>query len=323
MKRLISITVLCLGLSLFAQTKYQVTPYAGYNFSDSDSELKDHMLIGISLDTFLNERYGLRLGFENGLKAKYKGYPSQTGMENTDIYRYYVNAIVNANDVFRTYFAFDPYLFGGIGYEDIDKNCLGEKSQGFTNVGLGIRFPINEELSIVSEAKAIQKWKNKDVDVVGNIGLGYTFGNCAKEPENAILPPPKAEPKPKPKEEKIVIYNQFPNVVPVQSIKPAVSANECVYANTVPKGKDICDNRNYIQVAAKLKCLPNEEFDNRKFLNKIKRYGYRYTIYNTTNRAGKKVSKVLIGPYKCLSDAKSRLCDIKKKIAKDAFVYRK
>ncbi len=323
MKRLISITALCLGLSLFAQTKYQVTPYAGYNFSDSDSELKDHMLIGISLDTFLNERYGLRLGFENGLKAKYKGYPYQTGMENTDIYRYYVNAIVNANDVFRTYFAFDPYIFGGIGYEDIDKNCLGEKSQGFTNVGLGIRFPISEDLSIISEAKAIQKWKNKDVDVVGNIGLGYTFGNYVKEPETTVLPPPKIEPKPKPKEEKIVIYNQFPNVVPVQSIKPVISTNECVYANTIPKSKDICDNRNYIQVAAKLKCLPNEEYDNKKFLNKIKKYGYRYTIYNTTNRAGKKVSKVLIGPYKCLSDAKRHLCDIKRKIAKDAFVYRK
>ncbi|NPA81835.1 MAG: porin family protein [Epsilonproteobacteria bacterium] len=324
MKKIISIASIILAFSLSAETKYQITPYAGYNFTDSDAELKDYPLVGVSFDTFLNERYGLRLGFENGLKAKYKGYPSSTGMENTDIYRYYVNAIVNANDTFQTYFAFDPYLFGGIGYEDVDKNCLGEKSQGFTNVGVGIRFPINEELSIVSEAKAIQKWKNKDVDVVGNIGVGYRFGECAPTPAAAPLPPPKVEPKPEPKTEKIVIYNQFPAVTPVvqPTVKPAVT-NECVYANTIPKSKDICDNRNYIQVAAKLKCLPNEEYDNKKFLNKIKRYGYHYIIYNTTNRAGKKVSKVLIGPYRCLSDAKRHLCDIKRKIAKDAFVYRK
>ncbi len=323
MKKIALIASVCMAFSLFGQTKYQVTPYAGYNFSDSDAELKDYPLVGVSFDTFLNKRYGIRLGFENGIHAKYKGYPSRTGMENTDIYRYYVNAIVNANDTFSTYFSFDPYIFGGIGYEDVDKNCLGEKSQGFTNVGLGIRFPISEELSIVSEAKAIQKWKNKDVDVVGNIGLGYTFGPISRAPETTILPPPKAEPKPESRPEKIVIYNQFPNVVPVTNIQARESASECVYANTVPKSKDICDNRNYIQVAAKLKCLPNEEYDNKRFLNKIRRYGYHYIIYNTTNRAGKKVSKVLIGPYRCFSDAKRHLCDIKRKIAKDAFVYRK
>ena len=301
-----------------AETKYQVTPYVGYNFNDSDSELKDHLGVGVSLDTFLNERYGIRLGFENWINAKYKGYPVSTGMKDTDIYRYYVNGVVNASDVFQTYFDIAPYLFGGIGYEDVDKGCIGEESQGFTNVGLGIRFPLSDDISIVSEAKAIQKWKSKDVDVVGNIGVGYSFGQYSTKAVTS--PQPKVTAEPKQREEKIIIYNQFPNSY--QNTSASVKS-ECPYGRNIPKSKNICDNRNYIQVAAKLKCLPDEQFYDKNLLNKIKRLGYNYIIYNTTNRAGNKVSKVLIGPFRCFKDARSKLCKIKRSIAKDAFVYRK
>ncbi len=199
----------------------------------------------------------------------------------------------------------------------MDKTCVGEEAQGFTDVGLGFRFPLNEEIKIITEAKAIQKWKSKDVDVVGNIGIGYTFevpfAKTAKVTPPAVV---RVEPKPV-EEEKVVVYEQFPNTTEKKA------ESECVYADTVPKSKDICDNRNYIQVAAKLRCLPNEEYDNGRFLNKISRYGYNYIIYNTTNREGKKVSKVLIGPYRCFSDARRNLCEIRKKIARDAFVFRK
>ncbi len=326
MKKFIKIviaTAIFVTVPSFARPKYQLTPYAGYNFSDSDSEVKDSFLLGASLDTFLNDRYGIRLGFESVFNAKYKGYPSSVGVKDTNIYRYYANAIVNANDTFMTYFSMDPYLFGGVGYEDFDKACAGEEAQGFTDVGLGIRFPLSEGINVVTEAKAIQKWKSKDVDVVGNIGIGYTF-DVPFEKSAKVTPPPPPKVEPQPKEEKIIIYNQFPSGM-VQQVKPAkaVESGECVYADTVPKSKDICDNRNYIQVAAKLRCLPNEQYDNKKFLNKIKSYGYHYIIYNTVNSEGKRVSKVLIGPYRCFSDAKRDLCNVKKRVARDAFVFRK
>jgi len=313
-------TLIISAIGLNAETKYQVTPYVGYNFNDSDSELKDHLGVGISLDTFLNERYGIRLGFENWINAKYKGYPTSTGMKDTDVYRYYVNGVVNASDAFLTYFDMAPYLFGGIGYEDVDKACIGEESQGFTNVGLGIRFPVNEDISIVSEAKAIQKWKSKDVDVVGNIGVGYSFGQYSAKPVVSSAPKVTVEPEQK-KEERIIIYNQFPDSYP--NPVTVQSQGECPYGKNIPKAKNICDNRNYIQVAAKIKCLPDEQYNNRRFLNKIRQKGYHYIIYNTTNRNGTKVSKVLIGPFRCFADAKSNLCKVKRTIARDAFVYRK
>ena len=257
MRKIVAIlftTLIIDTVGLNAETKYQVTPYVGYNFNDSNSELKDHLGVGISLDTFLNERYGIRLGFENWFNSKYKGYPSSTGMKNTDVYRYYVNGVINANDVFQTYFDVAPYLFGGIGYENVDKACIGEESQGFTNVGLCIRFPLNEDISIVSEAKAIQKWKNKDVDIVGNIGVGYSFGQYTTKP--VVSPQPSITIEPKLKEEKVITYNQFPDTY--QNIPK--DEDECIYGKNIPKAKNICDNRNYIQVAAKLRCLPDEQF---------------------------------------------------------------
>ncbi|WP_331775659.1 SPOR domain-containing protein [Sulfurospirillum sp. 1612] len=72
----------------------------------------------------------------------------------------------------------------------------------------------------------------------------------------------------------------------------------------------------FVQVGAIAKTSPNQ-----KFLRLIQSKKYAYILYQTSVN-GKKVTKVLIGPYKSNQEAKNNLTAIKKSINKNAFIYR-
>jgi len=77
----------------------------------------------------------------------------------------------------------------------------------------------------------------------------------------------------------------------------------------------------YIQVAAFLKY----KHPNKKFLELIKKYGYKYTIYPVSvNKNGKKikVNKLLIGPFASRNEAKKELIKVKKYITQNAFIFK-
>ncbi len=72
----------------------------------------------------------------------------------------------------------------------------------------------------------------------------------------------------------------------------------------------------FVQVGAVAKTSPNQ-----KFLRLITSRKYAYRLYKTSVN-GKKVTKVLIGPFKNNQDAKNNLAAVKKSINKNAFIYR-
>ena len=72
----------------------------------------------------------------------------------------------------------------------------------------------------------------------------------------------------------------------------------------------------YVQVGATSRLSPDK-----KFLKTITSKNYDYKLL-PINVKGKKVTKILIGPYKSTKEAKAVLADIKSKINKDAFIYR-
>jgi DedD protein len=72
----------------------------------------------------------------------------------------------------------------------------------------------------------------------------------------------------------------------------------------------------YIQVGATSKYTPSK-----KFLATIKSKNYTYRLLPITIN-GKKVTKILVGPFANTSSAKKSLEDVKKQINKDAFIYR-
>ncbi|MBE0491777.1 MAG: SPOR domain-containing protein [Sulfurospirillum sp.] len=76
------------------------------------------------------------------------------------------------------------------------------------------------------------------------------------------------------------------------------------------------ENGYYVQVGATSKASPDK-----KFLNSLEAQKYQYRLL-PINVSGKKVTKILIGPYANSNDAKNALVQIKESINKDAFIFR-
>jgi len=87
------------------------------------------------------------------------------------------------------------------------------------------------------------------------------------------------------------------------------------------KHEKVFKTKYYIQVAALLK----NSKPNKKFLNLINKYGYKYTFYTTYVKKDNrkiKVVKVLVGPFKNRQEAHNNLIKIKKYITSNAFIFK-
>jgi len=85
--------------------------------------------------------------------------------------------------------------------------------------------------------------------------------------------------------------------------------------------KKVFKTKYYIQVAALLK----NSKPNKKFLNLISKYGYKYSFYTVNIKKGNekiKVTKVLVGPFKNRKEALNNLLKIKKYITSNAFIFK-
>ena len=107
----------------------------------------------------------------------------------------------------------------------------------------------------------------------------------------------------------------------VEKIKPKTN----LVVKTIPKKTEIkkvqkIEKKYYIQVAALLKYKK----PNKKFLNLIEKYGYKYKFYTVYIHKGNKkirVTKVLIGPFS-KKEAKENLAKVKKYITQNAYIFR-
>ncbi len=72
----------------------------------------------------------------------------------------------------------------------------------------------------------------------------------------------------------------------------------------------------FIQVGATANAFPN-----RRYLQKIKNAGYDYIVHSVVVK-GRKIKKILIGPFASRSAAQRKLPDVKAKINPSAYLYR-
>ncbi len=295
------------GVSLFAKGyKYELNPYVGYNFASDDCPLDSATGAGVNFNTFFTDNLGIRFGYERLFQADVK-----SNSYKTDVNRFYLNGIFKKAEAIK---GFTPYALLGGGYEDyednIGKNC---RSGWFGDVGVGIGYAINKNFSIGPEVKALAKRCGNGLGVFAGFGLAYKFGY-----DKPVVAPAPVVVKSKPEVrvvEKVVVKE-----VPVEKVvTKEVSVPVCPTPVTY---SDKCDNSYYVQVAAELVC-PScvNQFNNKALLNKIKDAGYGYSFLTTTNPSGNKVTRVLVGPYKCKKDAFKALCEIKGQIGCDAFIY--
>ncbi len=119
--------------------------------------------------------------------------------------------------------------------------------------------------------------------------------------------PPKVEKKIEEKVKNIEIKEKIQK--PQYKEKQNEQKNKVIQTANATKGY-------YVQVGATSRLSPDK-----KFLAKIEKSGYKIALLPIDIK-GKKVTKILIGPYNTSKAARNSLKEIKQKINKDAFVYR-
>ncbi len=137
----------------------------------------------------LNEKgiYGFRVGMpvENqyGLDTFEFAYDRQTGVDYTNsVYgstktnRFSANFLKHYN--YTT--AYTPYGLGGIGYEAFSNEKLDADDALFLNVGVGLKYKINEQFSLMTDIRHLVRLKEFDSHTIFNVGLVIPFGKTEK-----------------------------------------------------------------------------------------------------------------------------------------------
>ncbi len=317
-------SALIFALSNAANYQYEVVPKIGQNFFDDDSGLDDETNYGIDLNYYLNKQAGVQVGYSRISKASYLWYSPQ----DTDIDRFYLNALYEP----VSYGAMTPYFLGGVGYEKLSNEIGNQKSQPFVNAGIGVKYAMSSAFDLVAEAKYIRKLDSMDADIATNVGFGYKFGmpmnnmqslaTNSAQTQNQISY--KQEPLPLPDQalenvDTAMTQEELP-MPSEQNPKGDIFSEHEQLQNTLSNAAQSTSTDNisgyFVQVGAYAYKAPDQ-----RYLEEIENQGYNLTLHEATVK-GKRVTKILIGPYSSYEEAKRALSKIKASITNRAFIYK-
>ncbi|OQX75034.1 MAG: hypothetical protein B6D59_00435 [Campylobacteraceae bacterium 4484_4] len=218
--------------------------------------------------------------------------------EKTDIERYYINGLHEIHNGTKLI----PFVFAGFGYEHVNNERAGYDSGGFFNAGGGLKYRVNKRVALVSEAKAIKKFDNGDLDISAMLGLGLYFGG-KKAPA---------------RESAVVKRLSKTKIKPVLPPAPVVTVVKVPKMDEKERAVAALPHRSayYIQVAAAFKT--HLKRDCKHYLHQITDAGLPYRIKKATVN-GKPAELLLVGPYRTPKEAKTDLPTLRK-IDKGAFI---
>ncbi|RUM64633.1 MAG: hypothetical protein DSZ05_07240 [Sulfurospirillum sp.] len=139
--------------------------------------------------------------------------------------------------------AHELYLFGGIGYEYVQDSTKVFDSQPYVQGGVGATFGINDEVSLLTEFRAIQvidsndDKKDEDNEYAFFIGVNIPFGTSPQAPvkvtREAPVPAPVIQPAPVPVPPAPVIQPEPQPITVLDSDNDGVPDNEDLCPDTV------------------------------------------------------------------------------------------
>ncbi len=231
--------------------------------------------------------------------------------KKTDIDRFYINGVKEFHQLNKH---FIPYAFAGLGYENVNDKNLGIKSQGFFNAGGGLKYALSPRFRIVSEAKAIKKFRDNDLDIVATVGLGILFGkhtiqNDVEPNAHEII----VEPKVKLSEESIKKEQLKEQTKVINPVIIDEEEDEVIPVKIAQESSTESDKAYYIQLA-----FVTQESSLENYIQKLDQIDLDFTIkeeqaHKLTGNA------ILVGPFANYEDAKENISSVKK-IEKGAFI---
>ena len=192
-----------------------------------------------------------------------------------------------------------------------------------------------EEEIVTTETETVEKKAKSATDVVKKSAarsvkkMKETKENFAKKADQiaeSIRKSKYAEPvETKTKEVAKSVAKLTPKVIASKVVQPAKKPKaaapkeiiaESKMIKSAPETKLSSLSGYFIQVGATANTFPN-----RRYLQKIKDAGYDYIVHSMVIK-GRKIKKILIGPYHSKDEARAVLPTIKSKINSGAYIYR-
>jgi hypothetical protein len=260
----------------------------------------------------------------NGSTTNSSNTKNTSNIGSTQLDRFYLNGLYEfCNDK-----KLMPYIFAGFGYENVRHESYNLESGGFFDTGAGLKYQLNSDINLITEARALKKFDNSDLDITTALGLGFVFGATHAESIESVELDTSIEPKPD------VIPSIIPADAPIASITeteiPYSYDNDKDYENLDVVPIDEINRKNsyhsndanlqdtepayYIQIAA---LFSNNSTDS-SYIQKLDEQGLNPQLKETTVR-GKPVKLLLAGPYSSKAKAKADLSRAKQ-IEKGAFI---
>ncbi len=326
------VAVLCIISTSMYAAKVEVIPIVSKAYNADKDSLKDSKtLYGIRGNIFLNEDVAVGASLEVSEDNKM----SDGGL--TDINRGAINITYEPNSDKKIH----PYAIVGVGGEKVNRVSnprTNDDSQAFVTVGAGLKFGLNENVDIVTEARWLRKLENNDNDIIATVGLGAKMGESKKrvhhhknlttpvvteasEAENAISLAKLKEiyekkeslNSIKPTEDVVSTVVSSSSLDSSEVVVEDVVDSEVIVDDTIEVDESTPQNGYYVQMAA----LFNG--DGRVLTDRLESKDYPYIRY-TTDRGGRDATLILVGPYESKKEARVAIGYLKR-LKSDAFIY--
>ena len=294
----------------------------GLNFTQDKSYLKNAPITGIRLNKCVTDNTFIQVGYDrlfnseykesddNSKKSRYKKVDIKSDknyFEETDIDRFYLNGFYEFNNQ-NTLF---PYLLAGLGYERIHNEKFNEESGGFFNAGAGVKYKLTQNVNLITQATAVRKFKNNNIDFMAALGLGIALGSTGAQNYTPVVTQNRYQ-ESNVEHELVTLIHEEPIVMPISYIE-----EDPIDARVSYEDEPITNEKKYyIQIAALFK---NDLYENNShYLSKLDTNNLPYEVKQTDIR-GKSVQLLLVGPYDSNLAAREDLIKAKR-VEKGAFI---
>jgi len=182
MKKVILLSLVASATLLSANSEgYYFTPTIGKVIHEG-SDLNEKGIYGFRIGMPIENQYGLDT-FEFAYDRQ-TGVDYTSGIGSTKTNRFSANFLKNYN--YTT--AYTPYGLGGIGYETFSNEKLDASDALFLNVGVGLKYKINEHFSLMTDIRHLIRLDEFDSHTIFNVGLVIPFGKTEKSASVGVVP---------------------------------------------------------------------------------------------------------------------------------------
>jgi len=287
----------CLSGLLFAQTKSDVAFTAGYNKFNDSVFLKDgHMAYGIRGGSYKDNGLGYQLGFEHIPDANCKGLK---------LNRIYTNLVLMSPAKIKL----KPYGLVTAGYE-ISSIHEHKPSQLFMGAGAGLRYELTPKVNAFIETRVLQKLKTDDTDIVTTLGVAYALDTPSSSRYAEGIPSfqkVNIQPRRVVSYSRPVLDSRYKKVSRPMHVRRYVESlpkrpkHVKRYVESLPIHMRQSVRNYYVQLAALSRSSASP------ILNKLYAKGITNANVQQVYRGSRKLSLVVVGPYRSKREATMNL----------------